>query len=186
LVIISNLPLSQLSMAFNATNLHYEKQEPAFLRRLRSENNSDRHQVSVARPRKPRLENGDDDEPTIVDEKGETLTEKQYQQLLHGEAEDASVTKDISTTKPDPESEIQKSRPNRTDDMGNERETPRLASSVLKKRKQVKAVAAEAEPVAEHLTLDGDPSTAKRDGESGIQGRNKKKKIKLSFDDPET
>jgi Domain of unknown function (DUF4604) len=173
-------------MAFNAKNLHYEKQEPAFLRRLRSENTSDRQQVSTARPRNPRLENGDDDEPTIVDEQGETLTQNQYQQLIHGKSEDASVTKDISTiTEADPESKTQESGPSRTDEMGNERETRRLTiSSVMKKRKQVKAIVAESE--AGHLTVEGDLSKAQGDEEPGTKGRKKKKKVKLSFDDLET
>jgi Domain of unknown function (DUF4604) len=173
-------------MTFNAKNLHYEKQEPAFLRRLRSENTSDRHQVSTARPRNPRLENGDDDEPTIVDEQGETVTQKEYQQLIHGKSEDASETKDVSTTtEADPESEIQNFGPNRTDEMGNQRETRRLTiSSVLKKRKQIKAVAAE--PEIEPLAVDGDPSKAKGDEVPGIKGKRSKKKVKLSFDDLET
>lgn len=174
-------------MAFNAKKLHYEKQEPAFLRRLRSENTSDRQQVSIARPRNPRLENGDDDEPTIVDEQGETLTQKEYQQLIHGKSEDSSSTKDTSTnTETNLESEIQESGPNRTDEMGNEQETRRLTiSSVPKKRKQVKAIAAE--PEAEHLTVDGDSSNAKGDEERVTKGRKtKKKKVKLSFDDLET
>lgn len=174
-------------MAFNAKNLHYERQEPAFLRRLRSENTSDRHNVSFARPRKPRLEDGDDDKPTIVDEQGENLTEKEYQDLLHGTTEDATVSKDVSTAaKPDPESENQRALPDGTDDMNIEREKRHFAiSNFPKKRKQVKAIGAETEPEPECSKVECDSSDAKRDDESETK-RRKKKKIKLSFDDPET
>ncbi|MCJ1290741.1 hypothetical protein MMC34_002283 [Xylographa carneopallida] len=75
-------------MAFNAKNLTYESKEPAFLRKLKNEyggSNADRHESQLARPRKPR-NNDDDDEPTYVDEESnDTITKAQYEAILEKE-----------------------------------------------------------------------------------------------------
>lgn len=178
-------------MTFNAKNLHYEKQEPAFLRRLRTENSSDRHNVSIARPRKPRLETGDDDGPTIVDEQGENVTEQEYQDLLLGKTENVLVARDTSTvTKPDSDLDAERLASDSAAGGAQEREKPSAAgSNVLRKRKQGKAVAAEPEPEPQPEPdpqgleiASGLPETKKAD-ESKARLKSKKKKIKLSFDD---
>src|SRR5271154_3316946 len=79
---------------FNAKNLHFEKQEPAFLRKLRGEaagrGDIDRHEVQQARPgKKPRLEMDDDDGPTIVYEdeagaSGGNVGREEYEMLMKG------------------------------------------------------------------------------------------------------
>ena len=166
-------------MTFNAKNLHYEKQEPAFLHRLRSENTSDRHNVSISRPQKPELETADSDGPTIVDEQGEDLTEEVYQDLLHGKIKDAMVSEDISPG----------TFPDVADDMVKEREKPHFVfSSGSKKRKLMKATAAETEieTETERLAAKHESCHTKIDDESKTTTTSKKKKIKLSFDDPET
>ena len=173
-------------MAFNAKNLHYEKQEPAFLRRLKAENTSDRHNVSIARPRKPRLETGDDDGPTIVDEQGENVTDKECQDLLRGKTRGASVSEHTSTAgRPDPVPESQCPSPDKIDDRT--REPDKRHAGIdrgPKKRKQVKAVAAEPEP--EGLKAENGSSNAKVEDEPKTNVKSKRKKIKLSFEEPDT
>lgn len=70
-------------MAFKAKDLHFEKQEPAFLRRLRGEVGGDRHNVQFARPKKDRLNTGDDDDgPIMVDESGVTIDKEDYEAMV--------------------------------------------------------------------------------------------------------
>lgn len=68
-------------------DLTFNKQEPAFLRRIREANNSggngDRHERPIARPQ--RLRNQDQDEedlPTYVDEDGASLSKADYDALV--------------------------------------------------------------------------------------------------------
>ncbi len=173
-------------MTFNAKNLHYEKQEPAFLRRLRSENTSDRHNVSIARPRKPRLETGDDDGPTIVDEQGENVTEKEYQDLLLGKTESATQPVDTATVaKSESDADPKRGLSEGPHSRAQAREKHSAAGSGgPKKRKQGKAVAAEPEP--ESLGLENGVPNTKKDDESKAKLKAKKKKIKLSFHEPAT
>lgn len=175
-------------MTFNAKNLHYEKQEPAFLRRLRSENTSDRHNVSNARPRKPRLETGDEDGPTIVDEQGENVTEQEYQDLLQGKTDNASRPEDTAAlakpdSNPDPERPASDSTASRAQE---QEKRPATSGGGLKKRKQGKAVAAEPEPEPgpEDSRLVNGLLKTKKDDESKAKMKSRKKKIKLSFDEP--
>lgn len=175
-------------MTFNAKNLHYEKQEPAFLRRLKAENTTERHNISVARPRKPRLATEVDDGPIIVDEQGENVTEKEYQDLLRGEtkaAPDSEVTS--KARRQDPQIESQDSLAHETDDtvQGSEkRYTQPSISNGSKKRKKVKVIAPESDP---ELSLKGHGSSdTKVDEERKTTMRPKKKKVKLFFGDPET
>jgi Domain of unknown function (DUF4604) len=170
-------------MAFNAKNLHYEKQEPAFLRRLKGETSGDRRTVSVARPRKPRLETGDDDGPTIVDEEGENLTKQEYEALLQGKAKDDVLTTDVSTNAvPDPEPQNKESL-RQGDELlvRDEMKPSNVVTNGTKKRKHIKAVGVE-------LQLDqseADGAIVEPETKSNHSAKKKhKKKIKLSFDEP--
>ena len=70
-------------MVSKAKGLLYEKQEPAFFRRLRGEHSSDKQNFSVPRPRKARLEtSAEDDGPTIVGEAGENVTQEEFQAMV--------------------------------------------------------------------------------------------------------
>ena len=172
-------------MTFNAKNLHYEKQEPAFLRRLRGQNTSDKHNVSTVRPRKPRLDTGDDDGPTIVDEQGESMTEQEYRDLLDGKTKDEALTRKTATaSRLDTEPENQPSLPHAADNANKEGKEPRAAiNSGVKRRKPVKIVRDEPEtkfPAAGGGRSDPELLGGKPNGKV----KSKKKRIKLSFDDP--
>ncbi|KAL9131812.1 MAG: hypothetical protein Q9217_000339 [Psora testacea] len=60
-----------------------ESKEPAFLRRIRSEHASGRHESPIARPRKHVEAADEDDEPTyIVENSQETMSRDQYDALV--------------------------------------------------------------------------------------------------------
>lgn len=73
-------------MTFNAKNLSYDRNEPAFLRRLRGEHGDGepaRHERSLARPRKHKTSD-DDDEPTYVDGNSQnTISKIDYDALMN-------------------------------------------------------------------------------------------------------
>jgi Domain of unknown function (DUF4604) len=175
-------------MSFNSKNLHYEKKEPAFLRRLKGQNTSERHSASIVRPRKPRLETGDDDGPTLVDEHGENVTEQEYQDLLDGRTrDDCALGNGSSAEKPDPMASSWGTQPDGTGGRARERETRyTVVNSGPRKRKQVKAVAVEAEPEAAPLKAENGSLTTEAKDKPKSKMTVKKKKIKLSFDDPES
>ncbi|KAL1297716.1 hypothetical protein AAFC00_006262 [Neodothiora populina] len=74
-------------------DLSFNKQEPAFLRRMREANSGlgDRHERQIARPQRLRDPNADEeDAPTYVDEEGGTLSKAEYEDLLKTQSEGES------------------------------------------------------------------------------------------------
>ena len=175
---------------FNAKNLHFEKQEPAFLQKLRGEaagrGDSDRHEVQQARPgKKPRLERDDDNGPTIVFEDeagvstGGNVGREEYEMLMKGEG----------TGKGDEEEAEGQGESTGVGKGGDEREKQKVAEvGGIKKRKVGKVVAGEGEePKASTKSSAGADKTA---GSTKTQVKPKvkasKKKVKLSFDEPDS
>jgi hypothetical protein len=165
--------------AFNAKNLSYTKQEPTFLRKLREEHGNDRSNVQIARPTKNRIktDDGDEDEPTIVDEHGETVGKDEWEQRLKKDQDqrEGGETGEKGDEK---------------DGVGNENgaggagipERQQVAEAgVTKKRKTGKVVGTEDGEQNEetndeqHANLKKPPTTKKK----------KPKKVKLSFDEPD-
>ncbi|KAK5009229.1 hypothetical protein LTR28_002048 [Elasticomyces elasticus] len=74
-------------MAFKAKDLHFEKTEPPFLRRLRAEqagkNLDDRHERATPRPKRLKRDgDSDEDEPTyVVEESNDTLSKAEYEAM---------------------------------------------------------------------------------------------------------
>jgi hypothetical protein len=190
---------------FNARNLHFEKQEPTFLRKLRGEaagrGDSDRHEVQQARPgKKPRLEMDDDDGPTIVYEdeastSGGNVGREEYEMLMKrkGEGKGGSAGKgeegegdgqgeSAGAGKGGEDVEIASRG-------GEEREKQKVAEvGVMKKRKLGKVVAGkdeEPEPgtktsAAAHKTTEPAKPQVKPKAKAS------KKTVKLSFDEPDS
>ena len=167
-----------MSMAFNAKNLHYEKQEPAFLRKLRGEHSSDRHNVQIARPKKSRIGTGDDDGPTIVDEAGGDVSKEEYEQLLNGEEEPAKLEQTNAEGTLEVSTEVAK-----TSNSIGEHERQRVAEiGGPKKRKHAKVVG---EDVEEKSAKKSSPKQSESiNDEPKSRTKGKKKLIKLSFDEP--
>lgn len=184
-------------MAFNAKSLEYNKQEPAFLRKLRGEFGGldGRHNVQIARPKKDRLKTGDvDDDPVIVDEQGELVEKEEFERRMNA-GDDA--TEPAENGKADPGAEAQ-------GDAESQRSTERQkvmeigAATNLKKRKAVKVVGEEGEDDVDdgpnntgsdskrviHKKPETSENKATKKKEQGV-AKKKGKKIKLSFDDPD-
>ncbi|KAK4981980.1 hypothetical protein LTR50_007861 [Elasticomyces elasticus] len=74
-------------MAFKAKDLHFEKNDPPFLRRLRAEqagkNLDDRHERATPRPKRLKRDgDSDEDEPTyVVEESNDTLSKAEYEAM---------------------------------------------------------------------------------------------------------
>ncbi|EXJ84108.1 hypothetical protein A1O3_04775 [Capronia epimyces CBS 606.96] len=188
-------------MAFNAKNLEYNKQEPAFLRKLRGEVGGvdGRHNIQIARPKKDRLKTGDDDDdPVIVDEQGERVDKEEFERRVkegNTATELAGTEEAAAATETDVKGDGERERANER-----QKVTEIGVSGNLKKRKAGKVVGAEDE--AEGEANDGADSTASdakqiarskpaqsetkptKKKESGA-AKKKGKKIKLSFDDPD-
>lgn len=187
-------------MAFNAKNLHYDKQEPAFLRRLKGQIGGDdgRHNVQIARPKRDRLKTADeDDDPVIVDEQGETVGKEEYERRLKGEDADATATADS-------EASTKGSGAQTAQDAGqaDRQKVTGIGDSKAKKRKVGKIVGGDeqdevSEPSgakrpeaeeAEKAEKGGAPSTSSekvKGQDAPVPKKKKAKKIKLSFDEPD-
>lgn len=176
-------------MSIKSKDLSFNKQEPAFLRRMREANSGlgDRHERPIARPQRMRDPNAEEeDAPTYVDEDGGTLSKAEYEVLLKDEQEaEASGLGDAADPKEDVggcvEGELIGTDPKASGaikDDGNKQQVVDVGGP-SKKRKVVKVIGAEDEDASEGK--DGDdvkkPTTKKP--------KKKGKPIKLSFGDDE-
>ncbi|EAU33917.1 conserved hypothetical protein [Aspergillus terreus NIH2624] len=161
-------------MSFKAKNLSYDAKEPAFLQRLRNQygNNTGRLERPMTRPRKPKDANVDDDEPTYVDEEtNEVISKEEYEALVRAE----------ETSKEGPAEDGE--TPSRVDQDGKsttEKEAPASKQAIAeiggpKKRKQAKVVGDDHPPEESEDLPRKDAGSRKP--------KQKKKKIKLSFDE---
>lgn len=170
--------------------LEFQKQEPAFLRKLREQHGGPRNNVQIARPKKDRLRTGEDgeDDPVIVDEAGEDVAKEDWEERLRREKDGPAEMKDESTVgAADAKSAVE---------AGLGREKQKEAEiGAIKKRKAGKVIA---EDEAEQDGHDDGTKTKSKsktgpdfdDLNSAAEGVTKKpkkkaKKIKLSFDEPE-
>jgi hypothetical protein len=189
---------------FNARNLHFERQEPAFLRKLRGEvagrGDSDRHEVQQARPgKKTRLEMDDDDGPTVVfgDEAGASsegnVGREEYEALKKGRGQDENPGESGEREGEDQGESAGTGKggddAGRTSGRGEEREKQKVAEvGGLKKRKVGKVVAGEGEELeasaTTSATADWTAESAKPQAKS--KAKASKKKVKLSFDEPDS
>ena len=167
-------------MAFKAKDLHYEKQEPEFLRKLRGQYGGDRHNVSIARPSKSRLELGEDDGPTIVDESGTSLTKEEYEAMAQGkpcEVTDLASKEDGHRGDDVEESGEPKSREN-------DRPKREVVASIgaSNKRKQARVIG-EDPGIDDKLDKGDTEEISRKKAPSSVKPKAKRKKVKLSFDE---
>ncbi|EXJ56062.1 hypothetical protein A1O7_08993 [Cladophialophora yegresii CBS 114405] len=181
-------------MAFNPKNLQYNKQEPAFLRKLKGEFGGldGRHNVQIARPKKDRLKTGDDDEdePVIVDEQGERIEKAEFERRVNGEGEDEgytpATTEDPKVSELGAEQGTKQSERQRVAEIG--------SSATAKKRKLGKFVGGEGENQPSESDKDdkqrrlakGQTDEVHPAQKAATAPKKKGKKIKLSFDEPES
>lgn len=174
-------------------DLSFNKQEPAFLRRIREANSGhgDRHERPIARPQRLRDPAQDEeDAPTYVDEEGGTLSKAEYDALVasdrndqYGEDATGINTKPEETVGGNVEGELKGTEPKAS---GAIREEARKATMVdvggpSKKRKVAKVIGGESEGAEAGA---GEGGAGK--GKTGAKKAKKKgKPIKLSFGDDE-
>jgi hypothetical protein len=168
--------------AFNAKKLSYTKQEPTFLRKLREQHGGDRSTVKIARPAKNRIKttDGDEDEPTIVDEHGETMGRDEWEQRLKKMRNGSEEVEDVD--KADGKDRITKDGGAVAVEGKNRQQV--AEASVSKKRKAGKMVGAEEEDQQDEGRSEKQNNNLEKS--STVTDKKKKlKKVKLSFDEPD-
>ncbi|OAX83836.1 hypothetical protein ACJ72_01793 [Emergomyces africanus] len=161
-------------MSFNAKNLSYDKREPAFLRKLRSEygdGSGFRNDRPSPRPTKPK-DDDDDDAPTYVDEESnEIISKAEYDSLVRGDRDNKS--EEDSRNIGDENEQTKSAHECGGDRQGEPQAKHKQHFAEIggaKKRKQVKVI--------------GEEATGEEARKPPASRKPKlKKKIKLSFDD---
>lgn len=159
-----------------------EAKEPSFLRKLREENGgggSLRHERPLARPRKQRAGDEDDDQPTYVDEESrDTISRAEYESLLGRQtrSDNAAIRSKLDGTEV-----VQPSIAGEVEDDGDEK-TVRIKQQVAvigaQKRKKVAKV------IGDDTQDHKDTGNKIVSTESRADKKpNKRKKVKLSFDE---
>src|SRR5579871_2341570 len=168
-------------MSFKSKNIHYEHNEPAFLRRIRGEivDSADDQTNSVPLPQKPRrLELGDDDGPTyVLEESGDTVTKEVFEKMIakNKEVEDIPVIEDAEEKRQDNGAQNEKN-----DNMSRHKQQVAQIGALTKKRKIAKIVGQgpDSDERAEGA------SSSKVFSKPNVQKPKKKaKQVKLTFDD---
>lgn len=80
-------------------DLSYDASLPPFLQRLKNQHAGlgDRHERAIARPKRARDTN-DEDEPTVVDENGETISNKELAERTAAATTEAELSSNNATT----------------------------------------------------------------------------------------
>jgi hypothetical protein len=168
-------------MSFKSKNLHYERSEPAFLRRIRGElvGSTDDQTNSVPLPKKPkRLELGDDEGPTyVLEDSGETVTKEVFEKMIakNNEGEERSAVADADEKQQD--NGVQNEN---NDGINRYKQQVAQIGALSKKRKIVKIVgeSPDSDDGAERA------SSSKASSKRNVQKPKKKvKQVKLTFDD---
>lgn len=158
-------------MSFKAKDLTYESNEPAFLRRLRGQvagGDADRHERPIARPKRLKQNDDEDDGPTyVVEESGDTLSKAEYEAMLAKEdAADETVER--------PEGEAAEGGEPRS----HSRQQLAEAGQKQKKRKAAKIIGNDDEK--DEAVANGHEEQAKKVTK---KPKKKAKAVKLSFED---
>lgn len=162
-----------------------DRNEPAFLRKLRGQfggADNVRHERAIQRPRKPK-DNDDDDAPVYIDEEtNETISKEDYETLVNGpEGKDGGTDKDKDKEEVEDTTDPAKPKPTEqaaSDDARLQQNSAEIGTQ--KKRRKAKVI--QEEEVAEDTSRSKDSSEAAK---LNTKPNAKRKKIKLSFDEPE-
>ena len=161
------------------SNNGIESNEPAFLRKLRSEYQGGdfaRHERPLARPRKHITDGDEDDEPTfVVDGSQDTLSKAEYEALM-GVTSDEKHDGDEAASNPQPNSKDKKPRECSTEISHVSTPLKQIYASIgaSNKRRLAKVVGDEDEDTAESRSKDSAKIAKKPIAK-------KAKKVKLSF-----
>ncbi|TKA23538.1 hypothetical protein B0A50_07116 [Salinomyces thailandicus] len=161
-------------------DLAYDSALPPFLQRLRDQNvgrDTDRHEREIARPRRAKQAEEEEDGPTVVDEKGEVLGREQVDEMGKDGRSESSVGGNVTGTLEEGGIAASGALPDETAGT----KTQEAAVGVGKKRKAVKVVGEEnargaGEGVDEKTTDETEEKPSKK-------MKKKAKPIKLAFND---
>ncbi|KAL5119849.1 hypothetical protein ACEQ8H_002210 [Pleosporales sp. CAS-2024a] len=166
-------------MSFKAKDVHFEKEEPAFLRRLRGQltsGDSARHEQPIPRNKRLTKDDDDDDAPTyVLEDSKESLTKEQYEALVSGKA--AAEMDDAATA----EQVNQEPGPKQKDKIAE-------VGAGTRKRKAAKIVGEEVADEQAKKSKHVEQSTEGKAGDAttGKKTKKKVKTVKLTFADDET
>ena len=162
------------TMSFKAKDLTYENNEPAFLRKLRGEvagTDSDRHERPIARPKRLKQNEDEDDGPTyVVEESGDMLSKADYEAMLAGEKREQVDDKTVTR----PEGGVAEGE----DESKKSKQQVAEAGQAQKKRKAVKIIGDAAEKDA-----DGGEGAVSQSRKPVKKPKTKTRAVKLSFED---
>ncbi|KAI5304077.1 hypothetical protein KEM56_006878 [Ascosphaera pollenicola] len=167
-------------MSFKSKDLHYDKNEPTFLKKLRSQYASSNNPLDrTNRPAtaKRLLNDPDEDEPTYVDEESnEVVSREEYRSMVRGEEEKQSQSQSQHVEGGEGEEGkegVERGKVQPTAEIGG-----------VKRKKQVRVIDGDGDD--EEKSADGDdqkPIQAPKARQSTKKAQQKrKKKIKLSYD----
>ncbi|KAK6434135.1 hypothetical protein LTR95_009681 [Oleoguttula sp. CCFEE 5521] len=171
--------INNMSGKIKSKDLTYDSNLPPFLQRLHAkntgygpDNDPDRHERQIARPKKARNPD-DDDGPTVVDETGEQVSKEKLEELTKAEAPDetagGTVTGELDAKG---EAEVSGALPN-DKDASHAKEVKAVNGAVAKKRKAAKVVG-----------QDENTETEPQDEQKSAKKAKKKgKPVKLAFDE---
>ncbi|KAK0638173.1 hypothetical protein DIS24_g10082 [Lasiodiplodia hormozganensis] len=171
-------------MAFNAKNLSYDRKEPAFLRRMKGDlsagRDTDRHERPIARPKRAKRDDEEDDGPTyVIEESNDTLTKAEYEALVNGGTETANDTSDVAKEKDGDEAVVEQAKP---------KQQVASVGGASKKRKAVKIGSDADEEEGDEARATEKSGKTEDPHKKDIKPKKPKKKtkaVKLSFGDEE-
>ena len=155
---------------------YLDRQEPAFLRRLRGEaaglSDTDRHERPIARPRRAKADDQDDAPTYVLGDSNDTLSREEYEALVSGKPADEAEEKGKDAE--DPGNASLETRP-QTEAQEPTRDKQRVQEigKTSKKRKAVKVGGDDAEDEDDKPPKSSQPKKVKK----------KAKPVKLSFGD---
>nr|OQO17459.1 hypothetical protein B0A51_13671 [Rachicladosporium sp. CCFEE 5018] len=168
-----------MSGKIKSKDLTYDSKLPPFLQRLHAkntghgpDNDPDRHERQIARPKKAKNPD-DDDGPTVVDETGERVSKEKLERLTKVQTPDETAGGTV-TGELDAKDEVEVSGA-LPDDYENVRskEVKSVNGAVAKKRKAAKVVGQDEE-------FESEPQSEKK---AAKKAKKKGKPVKLAFDD---
>jgi len=160
-------------------NITTDSNEPTFIRRLRGEiggQDSSRHERAIARPRKPKnFDDEEDDEPTYVDEENhEVISKSAFEALANREASDKTELEGVALSHGQIEQQIRLPVEKESDAQAPKEHVALVGGS--SKRKVAKVFGNEDNNFTKRAKTDSPDNNNKSKTRKG-------KKIKLSFDE---
>ncbi|EMC97945.1 hypothetical protein BAUCODRAFT_146546 [Baudoinia panamericana UAMH 10762] len=178
-----------MSGKIKSKDLQYDSTLPPFLQRLHDQNagrgDSDRHERPIARPKRARDPDEDDDGPTVVDESGETVSKDDLEQLTKPGTESASVSEDVGgSISGDVHTDAAPKASGALPVNGESHALRKVTDGLTtKKRKAAKVVGDDQAKDEGAESAEKGKSSSSRGGKAPAKTKKKPKAVKLAFND---